>query len=60
MDSNITDSDQTPEDESGKSSKKKVYHAPQIRRFGGLTDLVQLIPGRGGDGCINFADCTLS
>jgi hypothetical protein len=43
-----------------KASQKKVYHAPQLRSFGGLTELTQLVPARGHDGCTNFADCTFT
>jgi len=40
--------------------KKKAYHAPEIRQFGNLTDLTQLAPNRGGDGCTTWADCTFT
>ena len=35
------------------------YHAPTLQRFGGLAELVQRRPRRGGDGSI-FPDCTLT
>lgn len=37
---------------------KKPYHAPNLRFFGSLAELVQLRPNRGRDGESRWIDCT--
>lgn len=39
-------------------AEKKSYTKPELKKFGGLSELVQNNPGVGGDGFI--LDCTLS
>jgi hypothetical protein len=61
MDNNFTNSNLKPGgEENEKPTQKKAYHAPQIRQFGSLTELTQLSPNRGGDGCTTWADCTFT
>lgn len=38
--------------------EKKSYSKPELKKFGGLSELVQFNPGVGSDGGI--ADCSLS
>jgi len=47
-------------EENEKPSSKKVYSAPQLRAFGSLTELTNLLPNRGADGCTMFLDCTFT
>lgn len=37
---------------------KKNYHAPQLRNYGSLAELVQFRPNRGRDGETRWIDCT--
>ena len=39
-------------------AEKKSYTKPELKKFGGLSELVQTNPGIGNDGGI--ADCSLS
>lgn len=39
--------------------EKKAYTKPELKKFGGLSELVQGFIGVGGDGGVN-PDCTLS
>ena len=41
-------------------ASKKPYHAPTIKLYGSITELVQANPGTGGDGGIVAVDCTLT
>ena len=59
METNFTNSNPEPAgEENERPTQKKAYEAPQIRHFGSVTDLTQNAPGRGGDGCTTWVDCT--
>jgi len=61
MNTNFTNPNLEPGgDETEKPIQKKAYSTPQIRHFGSLTELTQLAPNRGGDGCTTWADCTFT
>jgi hypothetical protein len=61
MDTNFTNQNQANAgQEIEKPTQKKAYHAPQFRHFGNLTELTQLAPLRGGDGCTTWVDCTFT
>ncbi|CAN5388553.1 hypothetical protein BH09BAC6_BH09BAC6_18220 [soil metagenome] len=58
---NLTDLNQNSLNDEGKSLPgKKPYHAPTIKPYGSLADLVQAQPNVGGDGETVWADCTLT
>ena len=58
---NLTKLNQNPlNEENEKPASKKPYHAPTIKLYGSIVDLVQHQPGRSGDGETIWVDCTLT
>lgn len=61
MDTNLTNQNHANAgQENEKPAQKRAYHAPEIRKFGGLAEITQHAPFRGADGCTSWADCTFT
>ena len=60
MDSTVINLGQTPANGPGTPASKKIYHAPNIRHFGNMTDIVQAAGARGADGETIWTDCTFT